>query len=97
MQDSGPVGPVGGSKMVGRPSSAPCDAGEGQHANLGRQRALRSGRKGGSEDKWVYDIAQNAMTPNSTSWREVIEDANVWACEVGPDSRKSVVSGMRSA
>ena len=37
-------------------------AGEGQHADLGRQHSLRSGRKGESADKWVYDIAQNAMT-----------------------------------
>jgi hypothetical protein len=44
--------------MVGSQSCAPCDAGEDQHANQGRQRALRSGRKGESVDKWAYDIAR---------------------------------------
>src|SRR5262249_4837381 len=58
LQDSGPVGPAGGSKMVGSSSSAPCDAGEGQYHNLGCQRALRPGRRGESVDKWAYDSAR---------------------------------------
>ena len=44
--------------MVGSPSSASCDAGEGRYANLGRQRALRPGRKSESVYKWGYDIAR---------------------------------------
>ena len=58
LQDGGPLGPAGGSKMVGSASSTPCDAGEGPHVNLGRQRALRPNRKGASADTWAYDSAR---------------------------------------